>query len=81
MSDIDLKGRQLFIVTFVVDEQLNNGQQPRVINIPAFVTDWEAAAERAQKYITAFPNTPEAKHTQDVKLKLQSIMVGGTILI
>jgi hypothetical protein len=77
----DLEGRQLFIVTFVVDEPLNNGQEPRVINIPAFVADWEAAAERAHKYIASFSTTPEARQTKDVKLKLRSIMVGGTILI
>lgn len=77
----DLEDRQLFIVTFVVDEPLNNGQQPRVINIPAFVTDWEAAAEKAHEYIASFSSTPEARMTKDVKLKLQSIMVGGTILI
>jgi hypothetical protein len=79
MSDLD--GRQLFIVTFVIDEPLTNGQQPRAINVPAFVVDWQEAAEKAKDYLAAFPNTPEARQLKgSEKLKLQSIMVGGTIL-
>lgn len=83
--------RRLFIVSFVVDEPpLPNGQQPRAINIPAFVADWETAAECANDYIAAFPTSPEYKQivaelqargtSAEPKLQLRSIMIGGTIL-
>jgi hypothetical protein len=77
----DLDGRQLFIVTFVIDEPPMDGQAPRAINVPAFVKDWQQAAECAKDYLAAFPTTPEARQLKgDQKLKLQSIMMGGTIL-
>jgi hypothetical protein len=76
-----LDGRKLFVVTFVVEEPApQDGQPPRGINVPAFVADWQTAAEKAREYIAAFPSTPEAKQLKDAKLKLQSIMIGGTIL-
>jgi hypothetical protein len=77
----DLDGRQLFIVTFIIDEPPMDGQQPRAFNIPAYVADWQTAADRAKDYLAAFPTTPEARQLKgDQKLKLQSIMLGGTIL-
>jgi hypothetical protein len=80
MNDFD-KGRLLFIVTFIIDEPPMDGQAPRAINVPAFVADWQTAADRAKDYLAAFPSTPEARQLKgDAKLKLQSIMLGGTIL-
>jgi hypothetical protein len=74
--------RKLFIVTFIIDEPPMDGQAPRAINVPAYVTDWQVAADKANDYLAAFPNTPEARQLKpDQKLKLQSIMLGGTILV
>jgi hypothetical protein len=88
MSELD--GRILFIVTLVIDEPSLDGQKPRAINIPAFVADWQTAADRANAYLANFSITPEGKQlaqaelaagrSKELKMKLQSIMVGGTIL-
>lgn len=81
MSDVN--DRKLFIVTFVVEDSTQpNGQRPRALNVPAFVVDWDAAADRANKYLEDFANSPEANQLNPgEKLKLQSIMLGGTILL
>lgn len=88
----EFEGRQLFIVTFVIDDPSvsRNGQQSRAINVPAFVADWQEAAAKAKEYLENFSDTPEGKQlaqleklsgrTTEPKMKLQSIMVGGTIL-
>jgi len=78
----DLEDRQLFVIQFALDEpQQPNGQQPRGLAVPAYVADWQTAAARAAEFVAAFPSTTEAKqYPPNTKIKLNSIMVGGTIL-
>jgi uncharacterized protein YccT (UPF0319 family) len=78
----DLKDRKLFIVTFRVDEVLQNGQQPRVLHIPALVLDFNSAESAGLDFIADFKNKPEARQLPpDAKLEIQSIIAGGTILL
>lgn len=77
----ELANRRFFVITFVVDEVVPDGQQPRSINVPAFVADWQTAADKAKEYIEHFADQPEARQLKEGKLKLQSIMLGGTMLI
>jgi hypothetical protein len=76
------QGRRLFIISFrVIEPAAMNGQQPSSpLNIPCYVVDWQTAASKAAEYIAAFPSTIEGAQRPNVKLELNAIMVGGTIL-
>jgi len=85
MSDIE--NRRLFIVQFTDENPAHlipsvNGQNPQkpIIAVPAFVIDWQTAAQKAAEYMAAFQSTPEGKNVKDAQLELKQITVGGTIL-
>jgi hypothetical protein len=77
--------KKFFVITFT-DENPQppppNGQAPTkpIINVPAYVEDWETAIERARAYAKDFKNTPEGRQAQNARLEIQSIVIGGTLL-
>lgn len=80
-----LNDRKLFVVTFKVESDelppLPKGEGTRTIHVPAFVEDMAQAEQKALEYAANFKNTQEGKQSPNAKLTIQSIVVGGTLLI
>jgi len=69
------ENRRFFVVSFVVEGR------DQLLHIPAFVESIGIAEQKAIKWLETFPDSEEGKQMPDAKLSIQSIVVGGSILI
>jgi hypothetical protein len=77
------ENRKLFVVTFRVEGEglppLPEGQN-HLLHVPAYLEDISTAGQKALEYADNFANTEEGKRYPGVKLKVQKIEAGGTLL-